>query len=331
MAGIIARRDFIAALGSAAMCPLAARAKQAGRVYRIGFLANDPTIPSQPAGEAFVHELAANGFIEGKNILIDWRFAEGRAERYADLAGALVKLQMDLIVASTTNSAIAVKQATKTIPIVMLNATDPIGSGILDNLAAPGGNVTGLTQEDSSEIAGKRLQLLKDAVPQMVRVAVLMNPDARYEQRQWKILERAAQSLHISLQAVDVRQKDDFAAAFVAMGAERPDTLFVTSGSLNFTHRALIMTMAANNRLPTMSSFKESTEAGGLMSYGNLRTDAFARAAIYVSKILKGAKPSELPVEQPVKYELVINLKTAKALNLELPRSLLLIADEVIE
>ena len=191
------RRDFIGILGGAAAAwPLAARAQQVEKVYRIGFLANDPTIPSQPAARAFIDGLRESGFIEGRNILIDWRFAEGRSDRYADLAAALVRLQMDVIVASSNPIVVAVKEATRTIPIVMMNVTDPIGFGIVAKLASPGGNVTGVTTEDSTEIAGKQLQLLKDAVPQAARVAVLMNPDDPLGNSQWRMLERAGSSLN---------------------------------------------------------------------------------------------------------------------------------------
>jgi putative ABC transport system substrate-binding protein len=317
--------------GAAAAWPLAAGAQQAGKIYRIGYLGNDPTTPSGPPGKAFVDALRENGFVDGKNILIDWRFAEGRIDRFTDLATALVKLQMDLIVAVSSQAVIAAKEATRSIPIVMIGVIDPVEFGIVASLASSGSNITGLTRDDSTEIAGKLLQLLKDAVPQAARIAVLLHPDDPVSLSQWRMLERAATVLNVSLLVVGVRQKEDFAAAFARLAGERPDALLVVNSALNFTNRKLIMEWAVGARLPAMSNYKESTEAGGLMSYGSNRLDSFRRAATYVGKILKGAKPSDLPIEQPITYELVINLKTAKVLGIEISRQLLLIADDVIE
>jgi putative tryptophan/tyrosine transport system substrate-binding protein len=325
------RREFITLLGAAAAWPLSARAQQAGKIYRIGFLANDPTIPNTAAGTAFLEGLREGGFIEGKNILVDWRFAEGRGDRYAHLAETFVRLQMDLIVTSAVSATIAAKQATRNIPIVMLNVADPVGQGIIASLAFPEANITGLVQDESPEIAPKRLQLLKDALPQISRVAVLMQPDASYAQSEWKVLEPAARSLRMTLQAIAVRRINEFEGAFIGMTRDRPDALLVSNSELNFTHRRLILQFAGESRLPTISWLREFTELGGLMSYGVNRVDSFRRAAAYVAKILKGAKPADLPVEQPTKFELVINLKTAKTLGLTIPRELLLIVDEVIE
>ena len=325
------RREFISLLGGAAVWPVTAHAQQAGKVYRIGFLANDPTIPSQSAGKAFVDGLRENGFVDGRNILIDWRFGEGIRERHVELAAALVRLHMDVIVTSSTQASLAAKQATKTIPIVLLNVSDPVGFGLVASLASSGGNITGVSQDDAAEIAGKRLQFLRDAVPQAVRIAVLVNSDDLLSQSHWVLLQRVAPSLHVSLDAVAAQTKDDLNSAFARLVGDRPDALIVASNPMYFTHRALIMKRALEARLPTISHWKEATQDGGLMSYGNNRIDNFRRAATYVSKILNGAKPSDLPIENPVKYELVINLKTAKALGIEIPRRLLLIADEVIE
>jgi putative tryptophan/tyrosine transport system substrate-binding protein len=326
------RRQFITLLGGAvAAWPLAASAQQAGKVYRIGFLGNDPTIPMTAAGAAFRDGLRDSGFIEGENILIDWRFAEGRADRYAELAATLVRLRMDLIVASSGLSAMAAKQATKAIPIVMMNVTDPVGQGIVASLAHPGGNISGVIEDETAEIAAKRMQLLKDAVPQIAKVAVLMNPDNSADQSQWRQLEFAARSLKLMLRAAVTRQASEFESAFAEIERDRPNALIVVNSGLNFTNRTLIMELAGKSRLPAMSNWKETTEAGGLMSYGSNRLYRFRSAAIYVGKILKGAKPADLPVEQPTKYELIINLKTARSLNLEIPRDLLLVADEVIE
>jgi putative ABC transport system substrate-binding protein len=327
----LGRRDFITLLGGAATWPVAARAQQSGKVYRIGFMANDPTIPSQSAGKAFVDGLRENGFFDGRNILIDWRFGEGIRERHIEHAAALVRLRMDVIVTSSTLASLAAKQATKTIPIVLLNASDPVGFGLVASLASSGGNITGVAQDDAAEIVGKRLQLLKDAVPQAVRIAVLTNSDDLLSQAHWELLQRVAPSLNVSLNAVAAQTKDDLNSAFARLATDRPDALFVASNAMYFTQRSLIMKRALEARLPTMAHWKEAPQDGGLMSYGNNRIENFRRVATYVSKILNGARPSDLPIENPVKYELVINLKTARALGIEVPRQLLLIADEVIE
>ena len=325
------RREFITLLGGAAFLPLAARAQKVGKIYRIGFLANDPTIPEQPAGQAFLDGLRESGFVEGKNIIIERRFAEGRSDRYAELVDNLLQAGVDLLVTSTNDATRAAKRANTKIPVVMMNVLDPVGQGLVASLAHPGGNITGVIQDDLAEIAAKRLQLLKDAVPQISQVAVLTNPDEMYSGVEWKALELAAQILHITLHAVTVRRVSEFESAFDRVTRERLDAVFVTTSSLHFTHRKLIMELAAKSRLPAMSNFREATEVGGLMSYSSVRIDRFRSAAIYVGKILKGTNPADLPVEEPTKYELVINLKTARLLNLEISRPLLLIADDVIE
>jgi putative tryptophan/tyrosine transport system substrate-binding protein len=325
------RREFITLLGGAAFLPLAARAQRAGKIYRIGFLANDPTLPEQPAGQAFLDGLRESGFVEGKNIIIERRFAEGRSDRYAELVDNLLQAGVDLLVTSSNDATRAAKRANTKIPVVMMNVLDPVGQGLVASLAHPGGNITGVIQDDSAEIAAKRLQLLKDAVPQISQVAVLTNLDEMYSDVEWKALELAAQTLHITLHAVTVRRVSEFESAFDRMTRERLDAVFVTTSNLHFTHRKLIMELAAKSRLPAMSNFREATEVGGLMSYSSVRIDRFRSAAIYVGKILKGTNPADLPVEEPTKYELVINLKTAGLLNLEISRPLLLIADDVIE
>jgi putative tryptophan/tyrosine transport system substrate-binding protein len=297
------RREFITLLGGAAAWSLAARAQQPNKIYRIGFLASDPTIPAQPAGRVFLDGLRESGFVEGKNIIIERRFAEGRIDRFDSLAAELVRLNLDVMVTSPSEATEAAKKTTKTIPIVMLNVTDPVGLGIVTSLAHPGGNVTGLSQSDSAQIVSKRLQQLTLAAP----------------------------SLNLKVSSVVVRDASEFENAFAEIAQHRPDALLVATSSLHFANRKLIMELAIRNRLPDVSNWKEATDAGGLMSYGFDRVDQFRRAAIYVSKILKGAKPADLPVEQPTKYELVINLKTARSLKLEISRDLLLVADEVIE
>jgi putative tryptophan/tyrosine transport system substrate-binding protein len=326
------RRDFIKGVaGSTAAWPLAVRAQQAGKIYRIGFLANDPTIPAQPAGQAFLDGLREGGYVEGKNIIIERRFAEARPDRYAELAAELIRLNVDVLVTSATSATLAAKRATTTIPIVMFSVDDPVGLGIVASLAHPGGNVTGLVQDDSSEIAGKRLQLLKDVIPAALQVAVLLDPDSPAAQSQWRQLESIAPSLNIILRRLVARQASDMEGAFAAIGQDRPDALLITQSEVTFVNRKLILELANKKRLPTMCGNREYAEAGALLSYSNDRTESFRRAANYVSKILKGTKPTDLPVEQPTKYELVINLKTAASLNLDIPRPLLLIADAVIE
>jgi putative ABC transport system substrate-binding protein len=328
----VKRREFITLLGGVAVSwPLMARAQQAGKIYRIGFLANDAAIPTQPVGQAFLDGLRADGFIEGKNIVIERRFAEGRRGRYADLVAELVRQKVEILVTSAEEATLAAKRATTSIPIVMLNVSDPVGQGIVASLAHPEGNITGGTQDDSAEIAAKRVQLLKDALPQAGRLAVLLNPDLPFTQLQWQQLEHVAPSLKLALRQLVARAPSELEGAFAAIGHDRPDALFVTNSELNFVNRSRIVELAAKSHLPTISAQREYLEVGGLMSYGSVRIDRFRRAGIYVGKILKGAKPGDLPVEQPTKYELVVNLKTARSFNLEIPRDLLLVADEVIE
>jgi putative ABC transport system substrate-binding protein len=279
------RRAFIAGLGGAAAWPVVARGLQPGKVYRIGFIANDPAIPTELAGKAFLDGLGESGFIEGKNIIIERRFTEGKRERYADLAGELVNLHVDLIVSSSNEATAAVKTATSTIPIVMLNVNDPIGQGFITSLSHPGGNITGVIQDESPEITAKRLQLLKDAVPQTAQVAVLMNPDLPYAHADWRQLGRAAQTLNLMVRPVVARQANDFEKAFAGLGRDRPDALLVTSSGLNLSNRGLVMDLTLKNRLPAISAFRESTEAGGLLSYSSNRVERFRCAAIYVGKI----------------------------------------------
>jgi len=326
------RREFITLLGGAAAAwPLAARAQQSGKIYRIGFLAGDPGIPAQPSGRAFLDGLREGGFIEGKNIILERRFSEGRLDRYSELVEELVRLRVDVLVTSANEATLAAKRANTKFPVVMMNVTDPLGYGIVASLAHPEGNITGLVQDDSAEIAAKRIQLLKDAIPSVAHVAVLMDPDLQDQQAQWQQLERAALSLNVRLRQLVTRQPSELEAGFAAITRDRPDAVFVINNPINFVHRRFIAELAAKSRLPTIAALKEFTETGALMSYGSVRVESFRRAGIYVSKILQGAKPADLPVEQPTKYELVINLKTARSLNLEIPRDLLLVADETIE
>jgi putative ABC transport system substrate-binding protein len=325
------RREFITLIVAGAMWPLVAHAQQAGKIYRIGFLANDPAIPVQPAGQAFLDGLRESGFIEGKNVIIERRFAEGRTDQFAKLIAELIRLNVEIIVTSANDETLLAKRATTKIPIVMMNGQDPLGQGIVASLARPEGNITGVIQDDSAEIAAKLIQLLKDAVPHTAHVAVLLNPDLPYEEAQWRQLEFSAPSLKVMLRRLVVRQASELDSAFTAIARDGADALVPVNSGVNFVNRRRIIELAAKGRLPMMSGFREYPEAGGLMSYGSVRADRFRLAATYVAKILKGAKPADLPIQQPTKYELVINLKTARSLNLEIPRDLLLVADEVIE
>jgi putative tryptophan/tyrosine transport system substrate-binding protein len=327
----VKRREFIALVGGTAAWPLAAHTQQPAKIYRIGFLANDPAIPTQPAGQAFLDGLRESGFVEGKNVIIDRRFAEGRSDRYDHLIAELIQLRPDVLVTSADEGTLAAKRATTAIPIKMLNVSDPVGQGIVASQARPGGNITGVIQDDAPEVSAKRMQFLKDAVPIAAKVAVLLNPDHPYDRSQWQQLEVAAHSLKVTLRQLVARRVNEIETAFGSIGSDRPDVLLLLISSLGFANRKLIIELALKNGLPAMSPFREITEIGGLMSYGSVRIDRFRDAAIYVGKVLKGAKPADLPVELPTKYELVVNLKTARSLNLEIPRDLLLVADEVIE
>ena len=309
-----------------ALAPLAAGAQEAGKVARIGMLGSSA---SDPLVNAFKQGLRELGYIEGRNILVEYRWTEGRTERYPDLAADLVRIKVDVIVASS-QGAVAAKHATGAIPIVMPIITDPVRLGLVASLARPGGNATGFaTQND--ELPGKWMELVKETFRKISRVAVLLQPT--YDGGvQLKASESAARSLGVRLQALNVERPDDFAAAFAAVQKNRAEALIVSSSPLFYTHRARLVEFAAKHRLPTIYHQSEFVVgSGGLMSYGPDFRDLFRRSATFVDKILKGAKPADLPVEQPTKFELVINLKTARALGLTIPQSLLLRADEIIQ
>jgi putative ABC transport system substrate-binding protein len=326
------RRDFISLLGGAAAMPIAASAQQTGRVHRVGLLANDPSIPDTPAGKAFVEGLRENGLVEGRNVIIERRFAAANTEQYAGLATELVRLDVDVLVTSSAAATAAANRATKKIPIVMLNLLDPVSAGFVASLARPGGNITGLTSHVSADMAGKRLALLKEGVPHVTRVAVLLELDipGSPDQAQWDVLERTAPSFGVTLYAALARQ-GEFEGALARIGREHVDALFVTFNGPNITNRKTVVAFAAASQLPAIYPITEMALDGGLMSYGANRPDLYRRSATYVAKILNGAKPADLPVEQPVRFELVINLKTAKALGITVPPTLLARADEVIE
>ena len=329
---MIDRRAFLAATGAVLLAaPLAAEAQQAGRVPRIAWLGGQARETAHPYVQAFQRGLKDLGWIEGQNIVIEWRFSGGRAELLPDLAAELVRLRVDLIVVPSSPTALAAKNATKTIPLVTVAVGDPVALGLVASLARPGGNITGLTNSVGPEIAGKQLELLKEVVPRVSRMAVLWNPNTRGNALALRETEIAARALGLELQPLEARSLNDFDRAFAAMTAKRAGALLVLGDVMFSTHRNRLADLAAKNRLPAMYAARESVEAGWLMSYGPNTPELFRRAATYVDKILKGAKPGDLPIEQPTKFELVINLKTAKTLGLTIPPSLLQRADQVIE
>jgi putative tryptophan/tyrosine transport system substrate-binding protein len=312
--------------------PVAAGAQQAAKVARIGYLATNLAAGSHLA-EGFRQGLRDLGYVEGRNVVIEYRAAEGKWDRFPALAAELVALKVDVIVASGTPAALAAKQATRTIPIVFAAVADPVTSGLVTSLARPGGNVTGLSVL-APELVGKCLEQLTPAVPGITRVAVLWHPGAfgeRTEKDMLKEAEVAARALGVRLQFVQARGPADIDRAFSDMTRARAGALAVLTSSMLFGERRRLVDLAAKNRLPAVYPWREGVDAGGLMSYGPDLADLSRRAATYVDKILKGAKPADLPVEQPTKFELVINLKTAKVLGLTIPQSVLARADHVVE
>jgi putative ABC transport system substrate-binding protein len=322
------RREFIALLGGAtAAWPLAAGAQTPPKIPRVGYIAGSGSM-GHVVG-AFRQGLGELGHVEGQTIALEVRWAEGRTERIPELVAELVGLKMDVLMAGSSVAALAAKKATRTIPIVMV-AADPVGLGLVASLARPGGNVTGLSYFNEAIIA-KRLQLLKELVPGLARVAVLRNPTVAVHATFWQETEVAARTLEVSLQPLDVRGLEDFEAAFAAAARGNVQALIAFDDALTNTHRSQIVALAASSRLPAMYGLREFPDEGGLMSYGASFVALFRRAASFVDRILKGARPADLPVEQPTKFELVINRKTANALGLIVPPTLLAQADDVIE
>jgi putative ABC transport system substrate-binding protein len=306
-----------------------AHAQQPFKLPRIGLLRG--TTPSLAASlnEAFLQGLRELGYEEGKNIYIEYRFADGKAARTPALAAELARINVDVIVAPGMNEAFAAKKATTTIPIVTVVASDPIGSKLVESLARPGSNITGLTAI-SAELGRKRLEILKEAIPKLALVGVLFNPAEPGAERAMKELGTPAEGLGIKLQTFKIEQPDDLNKTFEAIKTSRANALFVLRGAITNTYQSQIVRLAAKHRLPTMSSRSGFAEAGGLMFYGVNYADLFRRAAIFVDKILKGAKPADLPVEQPTKFEFIMNLKTAKQIGLIIPPNVLARADRVI-
>jgi putative tryptophan/tyrosine transport system substrate-binding protein len=328
---VTTRRQLMIALGASALAaPLAPFAQQQGKVWRVGMLETTSTTLNAANLDAFRQGLRELGYVEGRNLIIEYRSADGRSERFADLAADLVGLKVDLIVTRGTPAAVAAKNATRTIPVVMANAGDPVDSGLVTSLARPGGNLTGLSSL-TVNLEAKRLGLLRELVPGGARIAVLYNMSSPNNLPQWKAIETAARAVSIQPQLLDVRKPEDLAPAFDAASRQRADALVVGGEGLFQANRKLIAELAAKHRLPAIYRSMEYIEAGGLMAYGPSYPDLYRRAATYVDKIFRGAKPGDLPVEQPTKFELILNLKTAKALGLTIPPPLLLRADEVIQ
>jgi putative tryptophan/tyrosine transport system substrate-binding protein len=327
------RRTFLGTLAGALLAaPLAAEAQQAGKVWRIGSLNTSPIpVPDQnPIWDAFRYRLRELGYIEGQNLTIEYRTTGGPADRLPDLAVELIRLNVDVIVVPATQAALVAKQATRTIPIVLAAGVNPVETGLVKSLARPGGNLTGLSVS-GGEVSGKRLELLREVIPKVSRVAVLLDPTNPAHAVFWKDTERAAEKLHLRLQRVTARAPEEIEAAFWAMAKARAEALVVFTEPMLYAQRDRLADLAARNRLPTINMIKGHAEAGDLIAYGPDYRDLYRRVAEIVDKILKGAKPADLPIEQPTKFELVINLKTAKALGLTIPQSLLLRADQVIE
>jgi putative tryptophan/tyrosine transport system substrate-binding protein len=323
------RREFITLLGGLVAWPVTARAEQGGKIYTVGiFSAGSPTTGATVT--VLPDALRALGWVEGKNVAFVRRFGENRLERLPELAAELVQLNVDVIVAIGTLAPLAAKRATSTIPIVMTAAGDPLGSGLVASLARPGGNVTGMSLM-APDLGGKRLELLKELSPRLARVAVLWNAANPYPARVFRETQSASRTLGIEVQSLEVRSANDFDGAFETARKQRPDALITVEDPLTYDYRKRIADFAVANRLPSLYGFREFAIAGGLMSYGANIADLVRRAAGYVDKLLKGAKPADLPVEQPTTFELIINLRTARALGLQVPPTLLARADEIIE
>jgi putative ABC transport system substrate-binding protein len=326
------RWEFVALLGGAAAAwPLAARAQQSKKVPRLCFLTFDPGTLQTTRFGAFFQALRDLGYVDGRTIIIDYLSADGRGERFPALAAECLQREADIIAVSTTPGAQAAKEATRTIPIVMLQLGDPVGTGLVDSLLKPGGNITGMSQV-TSDLAAKRLELLTEAVPGISRVLVLSYPADPIAPLQVKALKEAARSLGVTLQIQDIRAVDDLPAAFDAGARERADGLLTTVASIFVSHRTRVTELAAHYRLPAMYPLLiQVTDAGGLMAYEPNIDDLYRHAATYVDRILKGAKPSDLPVQQPTKFTLAINLKAAKAIGVTISESFLRRADELIQ
>ncbi|MEK6244474.1 MAG: ABC transporter substrate-binding protein [Pseudomonadota bacterium] len=329
----IARRRLLIALGAGALvAPFGSLAQQQGKVWRVGFLALRSQTASNPSAVygAFLQGMRELGYVEGKNLLIEWRFADGKVERLPGLAAELVQLKVDVIVAAGVQPTSAAQKATTTIPIVMGNSIDPVGSGFVASLARPGGNITGLSNL-LGDLSPKHFEMLRSMAPKLSRVAILLNPTNSGHATILKAVQTAAQKSSVKILPVQARDPQEIESAFSTMTQQNAEAVIVASDPFLNQQRRQIAELAGKSRLPSVAAVREYVEAGGLMSYGPSFVENYRRAATYVDKILKGAKPGDLPVEQPTKFEMVLNRKTAKALGITIPQELLLRADRVIE
>jgi putative ABC transport system substrate-binding protein len=322
----VKRREFIRVVGGAVAWPLAAYAQEPGKVWRMGFLAQG----YEKFYDALFDGLKDLGYQEGRNLLVERRYAEGRAERFQEFAAEMVRLKVDVIIVSTTPAGFAVKSPATNIPVVFPNAISPVESGLIAGLAHPGGNITGGAAQTAA-LSTKRLEILKEVVPGLSRGAVLWNAANPALAYPWKMTQNAARALGVELEPIEVRSPKDIEAAFAKMAEARPDALIVLQDALTLQHRKEIIDFTVERRLPGMFVAREWVTSGGLMSYGENLAEMYRRGAYFVDKILKGAKPADLPVEQVTKFELIINLKTAKAMGWTIPPEILVTADDVIE
>jgi putative ABC transport system substrate-binding protein len=324
------RREFVTLLGGAAAWPFSVHAQQAPSLPRLGVLLVGLS-PESKAAQHFRRGLRDAGYFEGRNVVIEWRYAKGDYERVRAFVDEFIRSKVDVMVMDSTVGTEAAKRATSTIPIVMALVLDPVGSGLIKSLAKPGGNITGLSMMTTVDLNSKRLQLLKEVIPQLTRAAVMWNPDHPLHAKAVEDLKERASSLRIELRFVSVRTPEQFSPAFSDIAQAKAQALYVIEDPMFFANRLTILSLASDARLPTLHDLRRFPEEGALMSYGPDLYDLFRRAASYVDRILKGSKPADLPVEQPTKFELVINLKTAKALGLIVPPTLLAVTDDVIE
>jgi putative tryptophan/tyrosine transport system substrate-binding protein len=330
----VRRRDFFKVIGGGTVAwpwpwPFAARAQERPKLPTIGFLGTSTLSAQRETTDAFVRRLRELGWAEGRTVAIEYRWAEGDTERFAAITKEFIRLKVDVIVTQGTSIVLAARQVTSDIPIVFASAGDPLGNGLVTSLAHPGGNVTGLSSQ-SNDSVGKRFTLLRQIVPKLRRIALLGNVDSSFAVLEMGEVQSAARILGLEVTRLEIRRGEDIATVFAAL-KDQADALYIATDPLTFTHRNRIQTFALAARLPTTASFREFVEAGALMSYGSNLPSQYRRAAEYVDKILHGAKPGDIPVEQPTKFDLVINVTTARALGLEVPATLLATADEVIE
>ena len=324
------RRTFFGAVALGFVTVQFAQAQQPAKIYRIGYLAAGPRPADNALPAPLRQELEQLGYIEGKNAIYTGRWAESRKERLPALAAELVALQVDVIVTLGSPAAAAAKQSTSTIPVVMALSGDPVGVGLIESLARPGGNITGMS-DNATALSAKRLEILKEAIPTASHIAVLWNASDQAMTLRYREINRAAGALGVSVQPLGVREPDEFDQALAAMDRQRPDAIFMVTDALTNLNRKRVLDYAELHRIPAMYEYASLVREGGLISYGPSQDDMFRQAAVYIARILNGAKPGELPVEQPTRYYLAINVKTAKALGLTIPRDLLLRADEVFE